>query len=302
MPLTDSLPQTNFSFDKWVEGKKLLGKNLAELVRGYIKEEALKEKITPGLAVILVGDDAASQVYVGAKEKAAQGVGFLSRIVRLPKNAKQEEIVSHIHTFNHDSAIHGILVQLPLPPHVNEQQVLQSILPEKDADGFHFINQGKLLAGESTTLACTPAGIILMLKSLPVSLAGKHAVVVGRSNIVGKPMAQLLLSLLNMTTTICHSRTQNLQQFVSAADVLVSATGVRQIIDTTRVKEGSIVIDVGMHRVDGKLTGDLDLAPVEGRAAFYTPVPGGVGPMTIAMLLFNTFQNAVRINKQNLIA
>ncbi|HRP70735.1 MAG TPA: bifunctional 5,10-methylenetetrahydrofolate dehydrogenase/5,10-methenyltetrahydrofolate cyclohydrolase, partial [Turneriella sp.] len=167
-------------------------------MRNYIKEEIVKQNIKPGLAVILVGDDVASQVYVNGKEKAALELGFTSRVMQLPSTTTQEEVVSHIHAFNNDGQIHGILVQLPLPKHLNENQILQTIRADKDADGFHYLNQGKLLAGESTTLACTPAGIILMLQSLNLNLSGKHAVVVGRSNIVGKPMAQLLLSVMNM--------------------------------------------------------------------------------------------------------
>jgi methylenetetrahydrofolate dehydrogenase (NADP+)/methenyltetrahydrofolate cyclohydrolase len=215
----------------WVDGKKLMGKKLAELLRAALKENVAATGIKPGLAVILVGDDAASQVYVGGKEKAALEIGFTSRIIRLPANTKQEEIVGHIHALNNDRAIHGILVQLPLPKHLNEREILQSIVPEKDADGFHFVNQGKLLAGEETTLACTPAGILLMLRELGENFTGKHAVVVGRSNIVGKPMAQLLMSALNMTVTTCHSKTLGLKGFVASADVLVSATGVRGVVD-----------------------------------------------------------------------
>jgi methylenetetrahydrofolate dehydrogenase (NADP+)/methenyltetrahydrofolate cyclohydrolase len=286
----------------WVDGKKLSGKKLAELLRAALKEKVAAAHIKPGLAVILVGHDAASQVYVGGKEKAAQEIGFTSRVIRLPADATQEQVVGYVHGLNNDSEIHGILVQLPLPKHLNEREILQCIIPEKDADGFHYVNQGKLLAGEETTLACTPAGILLMLRELGENYTGKHAVVVGRSNIVGKPMAQLLMSALNMTVTTCHSKTQNLKDFVASADVLVSATGVRGVVDTAWVKDGAIVIDVGMHRLDGMLTGDLDLAPVRERARYYTPVPGGVGPMTIAMLLFNTFQNAVRLTATSRIA
>ena len=279
-----------------------MGKKLAESLRAHIKEEIQKAGIRPGLAVILVGDDPASQVYVGGKEKAALETGFLSRIVRLPATAQQEEIIAEIHKFNRDPEIHGMLVQLPLPKHLNEREILQSIVPEKDADGFHFVNQGKLLSGEETTLSCTPAGILLMLSQLGRNLTGKHAVVIGRSNIVGKPMAQLLLSVLNMTVTTCHSKTEELSSFVESADVLISATGVRGVVDTTRIKPGAIVVDVGMHRIDGKLTGDLDLAPVVEKASYYTPVPGGVGPMTIAMLLFNTYRNALMLSGMRMIA
>jgi methylenetetrahydrofolate dehydrogenase (NADP+)/methenyltetrahydrofolate cyclohydrolase len=301
VPLFDALPKTTFDPALWVDGKRLMGKKLAELLRQHIKEEIAKTGIKPGLAVILVGDDAASQIYVAGKEKAALELGFDSRIVRLPANATQEALIAEIHRFNLDASVHGILVQLPLPAHLNESQILQAIVAEKDADGFHYLNQGRLAAGIAATLPCTPAGIALMLrelaaaKSLPApELAGRHAVVVGRSNIVGKPMAQLLLTGLNMTVTMCHSKTHNLQRFVADADVLVSATGVRGVIDEKMIKSGAIVIDVGMHRIDGKVTGDLIMSEVEGKASYYTPVPGGVGPMTIAMLLFNTYQNAQR--------
>lgn len=274
-----------------------MGKKLAELVRADVAQAAARLPVKPGLAVILAGDDAASQIYVGGKEKAAVGAGFFSRVVRLPGTVTQEELIAQIHAFNTDANIHGILVQLPLPKHLNEEQVLQAIVAEKDADGFHYINQGRLLAGQSTTLPCTPAGVALMLRELARGPAhfqpeGKHAVVVGRSNIVGKPMAQLLLSGLNMTVSMCHSRTRNLGDFIRSADLIVSATGVLGVIDLATMKEGAIVIDVGMHRIDGKVTGDLDLKIAEQKAAYFTPVPGGVGPMTIAMLLFNTLRNA----------
>lgn len=283
-----------------------MGKHLAQRIRAEVAQAAGLLPHKPGLAVILVGDDVASQVYVGGKEKAAQEVGFHSRVLRLPATVAQEELVAQIHAFNHDAAIHGILVQLPLPKHLNEEEILQAIIPEKDADGFHFLNQGRLLAGLPTTLPCTPAGIALMLRELEREkpefvLAGKHAVVVGRSNIVGKPMAQLLLAF-NMTVTMCHSKTQNLQEFIQNADLLVSATGVRGVVDLATMKEGAIVIDVGMHRIDGKLTGDLELSFAEKSAAFYTPVPGGVGPMTIAMLLYNTLRNAERMQNRTLLA
>jgi methylenetetrahydrofolate dehydrogenase (NADP+) / methenyltetrahydrofolate cyclohydrolase len=302
VPLIDSLPKVKFNPESWIDGKKLMGKRLAELVRNHIKEETAASATKPGLAVILVGDDTASQIYVSNKEKAAQELGFSSQLVRLPAQAKQEEIVAKVHEFNHDPKVHGILVQLPLPKHINERQILQAIVPEKDADGFHYLNQGKLLAGEETVLPCTPAGITLMLMLLGQNLTGKHAVVVGRSNIVGKPMAQLLLSVLNMTVTTCHSKTQNLPAIVQNADILVSATGVRGVVDANDIKPSAIVIDVGMHRIDGKLTGDLDLGPVAEKASYYTPVPGGVGPMTIAMLLYNTYRNALALQSTRLIA
>lgn len=307
MALFDSLPSSNFALSGWVDGKKLMGKKLAELVRADVAREAAKLAVKPGLAVILAGDDAASQIYVAGKEKAALEAGFTSRIVRLPATVTQEELVAQIHAFNNDTTIHGILVQLPLPKHLNEEQILQAIVAEKDADGFHYLNQGRLLAGLPTTLPCTPAGVALMLRELSrersdYKLEGKHAVVVGRSNIVGKPMAQLLLSGLNMTVSMCHSRTRNLGDFIRSADLIVSATGVRGVLDLASMKPGAIVVDVGMHRIDGKVTGDLDLKIAEEKAAFYTPVPGGVGPMTIAMLLYNTLRNAGLLQANQLVA
>lgn len=304
--LKNSLPVSAFPVSEWVQDKKLSGKLLAEALRRDTKTRAAKLTTPPGLAVIIVGDDEASKIYVAGKEKAAAEAGFYSLVSRLPASSQQEDIIAKIHEYNNDPRLHGILVQLPMPGHLKESEILQAIRPEKDADGFHFINQGRLLAGADTVLPCTPAGITLMLRELDLqhklSLAGKHAVVVGRSNIVGKPMAQLLLSVLNMTVTTCHSKTQNLKDFVSSADVLVSATGVRGIVDCSVIKKGAIVIDVGMHRIDGKVTGDLDLAVAAERAQFYTPVPGGVGPMTIAMLLYNTYHNAERLQAQTLVA
>lgn len=307
MSLLNALPQTQFPVKDWVTEKKLGGKALAEAVRQFVKRETGNLSVKPGLAVIIVGDDEASKIYVAGKEKAALEAGFHSVLERLPANTQQEALVAKIHALNNDPMIHGILVQLPLPNHLNESEILQAIRPDKDADGFHYVNEGKLLAGAETVLPCTPAGITLMLRELVrevpgLNLAGAHAVVIGRSNIVGKPMAQLLLSCFNLTVTMCHSKTRNLGDFIANADVLVSATGVRGIVDCTRIKEGSIVIDVGMHRIDGKVTGDLDLARVAERARFYTPVPGGVGPMTIAMLLYNTLRNAQKLQATTLLA
>ena len=307
MSLLNALPQTQFPVKDWVTEKKLGGKALAEAVRQFVKRETGNLSVKPGLAVIIVGDDEASKIYVAGKEKAALEAGFHSVLERLPANTQQEALVAKIHALNNDPKIHGILVQLPLPNHLNESEILQAIRPDKDADGFHYVNEGKLLAGAETVLPCTPAGITLMLRELVrevpgLNLAGAHAVVIGRSNIVGKPMAQLLLSCFNLTVTMCHSKTRNLGDFIANADVLVSATGVRGIVDCTRIKEGSIVIDVGMHRIDGKVTGDLDLARVAERARFYTPVPGGVGPMTIAMLLYNTLRNAQKLQATTLLA
>lgn len=307
MELLDSLPARNFPLSGWVDGKKLMGKKLAELLRADIADQVAKLSVKPGLAVILAGDDAASQIYVAGKEKAAIAAGFTSRVVRLPASVTQEQIVAQIHAFNQDATIHGILVQLPLPKQLNEEQILQAIVAEKDADGFHYSNQGRLFAGLPTTLPCTPAGIALMLRELrrersDFNPEGKHAVVIGRSNIVGKPMAQLLLSGFNMTVSICHSRTRNLGEFIRSADLIVSATGVRGIVDLAQMKPGAIVIDVGINRVGGRVTGDLDLQLAEEKAAFFTPVPGGVGPMTIAMLLYNTLRNAIELQQQTLLA
>lgn len=266
------------------------GKAMAQQVMNevLVRVDALKaRRITPGLAVILVGDDPASQTYVRSKSKACESLGIFSRTVLLPKEATQEELEEQLRLLNADEKIDGILLQLPLPKHLNEAAALQMIRPDKDADGFHLMNAGRLLTGVSGVQPCTPAGILYMLKSGGVPLSGKHAVVIGRSNIVGKPTALLLL-YENCTVTVCHSRTENLPAITGQADILVSAVGKPRFVTADMVKEGAAVVDVGINRVNGKIVGDVDFDAVSEKAGFITPVPGGVGKMTIAMLMRNT--------------
>ena len=266
------------------------GKVMAQEVEESVKKrvDALKAKgCTPGLLVILVGEDPASQTYVGNKEKACQRLGIASKALRMPAETSQEELERAIREANEDPSVHGILVQLPLPKDLDENRALALIRPEKDVDGFHDINAGRLMRGEDGVVACTPKGALYMLKSAGIPMAGKEAVVVGRSNIVGKPMAMLLLQE-NATVTLCHSRTADLAAHTRRADILVAAIGKPAFITADMVKEGAVVVDVGINRVEGKLCGDVDFGPVSEKAGYITPVPGGVGKMTIAMLMDNT--------------
>ena len=272
------------------------GKAISKLVREEIAAEVVnfKEKYNsaPGLAVIIVGNDPASQVYVRNKKKGCEEVGFYSESYELPTETTQEELIALVEKLNNDDKIHGILVQLPLPKHLNETEVLLKIRPEKDVDAFHPYNVGKIMIGNHDLLPCTPAGVMALLKRSGIEVSGKKCVVVGRSNIVGKPQAMLLLHA-NGTVTICHSRTKNLAEECRAADILVVAIGKADFITGDMVKDGAVVIDVGMNRrADGKLTGDVDFASVEPKASYITPVPGGVGPMTITMLMQNTLTSA----------
>ena len=273
------------------------GKIMSDELRVRIAERvaALKEKgVQPGLAVILVGEDPASQIYVRNKEKGSEQVGMHSVAIRLPENTTQAELEGHIRALNADASIHGILVQLPLPKHLDEAAALAVIVPEKDVDGFHVQNAGKLMNGLPGVVACTPKGAMEMIRRTGVNLSGKEAVVVGRSNIVGKPMAMLLLQA-NCTVTMCHSRTADLAAHTRNADVLVAAVGKAKFITADMVKPGSIVIDVGINRLaDGKVVGDVDFDAVKEVAGWITPVPGGVGRMTITMLLENTVEAAER--------
>lgn len=274
------------------------GKTLAQRIQSDLAEkvnEMVSEKgIRPGLAVILVGDDSASQVYVRNKEKAALRVGFKSETVTLSDSISEEELIAVIDKYNHDETIHGILVQLPLPKHINETKVILAIDDHKDVDGFHPMNTGHLWSGRPIMVPCTPAGIMEMFTAYNISLEGKHAVIVGRSNIVGKPMAQLLLEK-NATVTLAHSKTKDLASVTRQADILIVAIGSGHFITEDFVKDGAVVIDVGMNRdEDGKLVGDVDYAAVSQKTEFITPVPGGVGPMTITMLLKQTYQAALR--------
>lgn len=277
-------------------GKLISGKEVSTSIRAKIKEEAQKLRddygIQPGLAVILVGNDPASQIYVRNKQKACEEVGFHAFEYRLNENSTQEQLLDLIGVLNKDNKVHGILVQLPLPDHIDPQTVINTISPEKDVDAFHPINVGKIMLGDYEFLPCTPAGVMELIDSTGVEISGKNCVVVGRSNIVGKPMAMLLLHR-NATVTICHSRTKNLAEVCAGADILVSAVGKAHFITADMVKEGAMVIDVGMnHDENGKLCGDVEFSTVEPRASYITPVPGGVGPMTITMLMKNTLRAA----------
>ena len=274
------------------------GKALAENLQAKLAEKTAKLKAEtgqePGLVVILVGDNPASQVYVRNKERSALAAGFRSEVVRLPESTSQEELLTLIAKYNQDSAWHGILVQLPLPAHINEEAVLLAIDPEKDVDGFHPTNMGRLWSGHPLMIPSTPAGIMEMFREYKVDLEGKNAVVIGRSNIVGKPMAQLLLSK-NATVTLTHSRTHHLAKIAKKADILVVAIGRGHFVTKDFVKEGAVVIDVGMNRDEnGKLIGDVKFDEVAEVASLITPVPKGVGPMTITMLMEQTYQAFVR--------
>ena len=279
--------------------KLLEGKLIAEEVEGKLKArvEVLREKsVTPGLLVILVGEDPASQTYVSNKEKACSRLNMYSQTLRMPAETTQEDLEAAIRKANADPVVHGILVQLPLPKHLDGEKALELIVPEKDVDGFHDVNAGRLMKGLNGVVACTPKGAMYMLKSAGLPIAGKEAVVVGRSNIVGKPMAMLLLQE-SATVTLCHSRTADLAEHTRRADILVAAIGKPCFITADMVKEGAVVVDVGINRVDGKLCGDVDFEPVSEKAAYITPVPGGVGKMTIAMLMENTVAAAEKANQ-----
>ncbi|MDO5805718.1 MAG: bifunctional methylenetetrahydrofolate dehydrogenase/methenyltetrahydrofolate cyclohydrolase FolD [Eubacteriales bacterium] len=270
------------------------GKMVSAKVRGSILEEVngLKEKgVRPGLAVIIVGEDPASKVYVRNKERACEECGFYSEKYALPEETTQEELLGLIDELNHNPHIDGILCQLPVPKHINEQAIIDAISPEKDVDAFHPINVGKIMVGNFDFLPCTPAGVMQLLEEYDIDPNGKNCVVIGRSNIVGKPMAMLLLHK-NGTVTICHSRTKNLKEVCAQADILVAAVGKADFVTADMVKEGAVVIDVGMNRKDGKLCGDVAFDEVNEKASYLTPVPGGVGPMTITMLMKNTLKAA----------
>ena len=274
--------------------KILDGAAMALEVEKELKQrvDALREKnVVPGLCVILVGNDPASQTYVANKEKACARLGIHSQTLRMGAETTQAELEASIERANEDEAIHGILVQLPLPAYLDEHRALALIRPEKDVDGFHAVNMGRLARGEECVVACTPKGALHMLKAAGVPIAGKNAVVIGRSNIVGKPMALLLLQE-NATVTICHSRTENLAEYTRRADILVAAVGKPRFVTADMVKEGAAVLDVGINRVDGKLCGDVDFEAVKEKAGWISPVPGGVGKMTIAMLMENTVSAA----------
>ncbi len=277
-----------------IDGKAFAA-TLREKIAAAVAEVKAQHNLTPGLAVILVGDDPASQVYVRNKGKACAEVGMQSFETILPTSITQDELLAHVARYNADANVHGILVQLPLPKHIDAQAIINAIDPAKDVDGFHVINAGKLAVGQDGLVPCTPLGCLLLLKDKLGDLAGKHAVILGRSNIVGKPMAQLLLRE-SCTVTICHSRTEFLVQETRRGDILVAAIGKPEFVKGHWVKPGATVIDVGINRIEHegktKLVGDVDFKGASEHAKFITPVPGGVGPMTIACLLRNTLQAA----------
>ncbi|MGG2064477.1 bifunctional methylenetetrahydrofolate dehydrogenase/methenyltetrahydrofolate cyclohydrolase FolD [Bacillus sp. S14(2024)] len=273
------------------------GNEVAEKKRAQLKEKVaeLKEQgIVPGLAVILVGDDPASHSYVKGKEKGCEQVGIYSELITFPDTITQDRLLAEIDRLNNDNRIHGILVQLPLPNHIEEKAIIEKISPEKDVDGFHPISIGRMMTGQDTFLPCTPHGILELVKETNLDITGKHVVVIGRSNIVGKPVGQLFLNE-NATVTYCHSKTANIKELTKLADILIVAVGRAKMVTADYVKEGAVVIDVGVNRLEtGKLCGDVDFEDVLNVAGYITPVPKGVGPMTITMLLENTVLSAER--------
>lgn len=294
---TDSSPNAPQHEATLLDGKAF-AQNLRQGIAKKIEQLKQDHNITPGLAVILVGEDPASQIYVRNKGKQTKEVGMNSFEFKLPETAKQEELLAKIDELNNDPTVHGILVQLPLPKHISEQAVIQAIAPEKDADGFHIINVGKSATGQKATIPCTPLGCMMLLKDHLGDLSGLHAVVIGRSNIVGKPMARLLLDA-NCTVTTVHSRTKDIEQHCQQADIIVAAVGIPHFVKADWIKPGATLIDVGINRIEtdegkSKLVGDIDFNNVKNVAGAITPVPGGIGPMTIACLLHNTYENCVK--------
>lgn len=278
---------TNALDTKRLDGK-VLSKQILDGIAAELGELHEQQAPVPKLVVVLVGNDPASEVYVNKKAKTADKIGMASDVLRFPEATTEAELLAEIQRLNNDPGVHGILVQLPLPKHLAEERVLTRIHPEKDADGLHPLNLGKLVQGLPVTAQpCTPAGIMALLDAYEIPLEGRHAVVVGRSNIVGKPVGMMLLAR-NATVTYCHSRTRHLSDITRQADVIVAAVGIPGMIKASDVKDGAVVIDVGINRLDGKLCGDVDTDAVAEKASFITPVPGGVGPMTIAMLMRNT--------------
>ncbi|GAB3052224.1 bifunctional methylenetetrahydrofolate dehydrogenase/methenyltetrahydrofolate cyclohydrolase FolD [Virgibacillus ainsalahensis] len=278
------------------------GKELAHTLKQEMKEEVLQLKnnsgLIPHLTVVIVGDNPASKSYVKGKQKASDEVGISSELIELPASTSEDQLLQLIEELNHNSSVHGILVQLPLPDHIKEEHVIVAIDPEKDVDGFHPVNIGRMMTGEDTFLPCTPYGIITMLKSKDIEIEGKHAVIIGRSNIVGKPVGQLLLNE-NATVTYCHSKTEDLKKFTLDADILIAAVGKPNALDESYLKQGAVVVDVGINRLeDGSLTGDVDFDRAKEKVAYITPVPRGVGPMTITMLLKNTIKAAKGLSEK----
>ncbi len=291
------------------------GKKVAADIREELKEKISKLKFEhnkiPGLVAILVGSNPASQVYVRMKSKACDEIGIYSVVEKLPSQTSKEELLTIIQKYNNDDRFNGILVQLPLPVHINEDKIIEAILPSKDVDGFHPINIGKLMIGQDTFESCTPAGIVELLKRYKIETKGKHVVVLGRSNIVGKPVANLLLQKkegANAVVTVCHSAAKNLKDYTLTADILIAAIGRANFVTADMVKEGVVIIDVGINRIEDdsrksgyRLVGDVDFENVSKKSSYITPVPGGVGPMTIAMLLQNTYKSFLKSNNYNLV-
>ena len=271
-----------------IDGKKV-SSHIKDNIAAEVKMLKNKTGKTPGLAVVLVGDDPASAVYVKNKNKTCKNIGFQSFEHILPENTSEDKLLNLINELNNDDQVNGILVQLPLPSHISSSKILVSINPQKDVDGFHLENVGRLVTGNTLFKPCTPAGIIKLLDEYKIEIEGKNAVIIGRSNIVGKPVSFLLLER-NATVTICHSRTKDLPSITRSADILIAAIGKPNFVSLDMVKNNAVVIDVGINRLDGKLVGDVDFASVSKQASLITPVPGGVGPMTIAMLMENTLQ------------
>lgn len=277
---------------------KATAQAMREEVKGKIAVFTEKYGFAPGLTVIIVGDDPASAVYVRNKEKACEAVGIVSHTIRLPAETTEEELLAHIDRLNKDGSVHGILVQLPVPKHIDPDHVIEAISPEKDVDAFHPQNVGRIMTGKYSFLPCTPAGVMALLDRYHIEVAGKRCVVLGRSNIVGKPQAMLLMEK-NGTVTVCHSKTQNLPDITRQADIIVAAIGKADFVTADMVKDGATVIDVGINRMpDGTLHGDVAFAEVEKKAYAITPVPGGVGPMTVTMLLYNTLTAAEKSVKR----
>lgn len=289
------------------------GKKVAEEIKLELKDKIddVKKRTgkIPGLVAILVGDNPASQVYVSSKSKACNEIGMYSKVENLSANISEKELIERINYYNNDNNFHGILVQLPLPKHINEQKIIESIIPEKDVDGFHPVNVGNLVIGKDTFYPCTPYGIVELLKRYSIEIKGRHVVVVGRSNIVGKPVANMLLQKkegANAIVTVCHSAAEDLSRYTKDADILIAAIGKENFITADMIKDGAVIIDVGINRVEDKnskkgykIVGDVKFDEVEKKASYITPVPGGIGPMTIAMLLKNTFLAFTKFLEKN---
>ena len=280
--------------EKIIDGRAI-AKKIEEEVRSGNERLKAKTGITPGLATVLVGDDEASRMYIRLKHKACDRVGIHAEDHSLPADSTQDELTVLINTLNDRNDIHSILVQLPLPPHLDEQAAMEAIAPDKDADGFNPVNMGRLLIGKEELVPCTPKGIIRALEEYNVGIEGKNAVIVGHSNVVGKPLAAMLLNR-NATVSVCHIFTDDLKRYTTQADILISATGVAHLIKEDMIKEGAIIFDVGISKIDGKVVGDVDYEAVLPKVSLITPVPGGVGPMTISILLQHTLESARRIN------